>query len=428
MRVTVQAFIFCLLLLLNFNIAAKSCEIVLWHAMSGHAGEELNHIAKVFNSSATPCKLIPVYKGSYIETLASFAAAFRAHKAPAMVQVFEVGTEAMIQPAGVIKPVDELMQEQHISLPTEDFIPAAMALYSKNHKLIAMPFNLSVPVIYYNAALLSTLGVSDASFPKTWVDLESLAKKIRESGRACAYTSAYPAWILVESFMAIHGLPTYSLQGEAVFNSPQLVAHLKRLKRWQKAHYFEYGGPVDDATVLFTSGRCPLFSQSSGAYNSLQATVSFPLKMAELPLDTSVSQTRHANVVGGGAIFAVAGLTNMQYKSLALFFQYLALPETQLRWHQKTGYLPLGLQGVYSGIVQKSHHPSLALALADLGGKKNSTVQIVGPQNQIRVINDEMLAAFFADMLDAGQSLTVAIERANHALLRFMHNTQSSIV
>ena len=45
-----------------------------------------------------------------------FAAAFRAHQPPAIVQVFEVGTAIMLSPEGVIKPVDLLMSEQGMAL------------------------------------------------------------------------------------------------------------------------------------------------------------------------------------------------------------------------------------------------------------------------------------------------------------------------
>ena len=144
--------------------------------------------------------------------------------------------------------------------------------------------------------------------------------------------------------MAIHGLPILAKDPmRAVLDTPNLLQHLQRLKRWQDLSYFKYGGRVDDATVLFTSGLCPLFSQSSGAYNSLSKLTSYPIGVAALPLDTKVSLIRHANVAGGAALWPVAGLSKEQYRGIAEFFVFLAKPEVQKRWHEHTGYIPIGL-------------------------------------------------------------------------------------
>ncbi|KTC89437.1 extracellular solute-binding protein [Fluoribacter dumoffii] len=404
---------------------AKPVELVFWHGMAGHLGEEVKLIANDFNQSQNKYLIKPVYKGNYVETLTSFAAAFRAHHPPAIVQIFEVGTAIMESPKGVIKPVDELMQEQGLSLPKEDFIASVREFYSKNGQLMALPFNLSVATLYYNKDILAQAGYSPANFPRTWAEMEVLAVKLKKAGYDCTYTTAYPGWVLFESFLAIHGLPlTQNNPARAVFDTPQLVRHFERLKRWHSLHYFRYAGRVDDATILFTSGICPLFSQSSGAYNSLASLVPFNLGVSSMPLDTEVSKKRHANVAGGAALWAVAGQSPEHYKGIAQFFAFIAKPETQKRWHEHTGYLPLGLQGIYAGILQSSQHPTLMMARTDLAGElKEKPLHRFGPQNQIRGINDEVLEAMFAGFLSPNQALRESTVRTNHVLSRFVRNT-----
>ena len=199
--------------------------------MAGHLGDEVKLLADDFNHSQNEFTIKPVYKGDYIETLTSFAAAFRAHRPPAIVQIFEVGTAIMLAPKGVIKPVDVLMQEQGMSLPKDDFIQSVREFYSRDGQLMAMPFNLSVPVLYYNRDILAKIGYSQANFPRTWVEMEVLAKKIKEAGYECTYTTAYPGWVLFESFLAIHGLPlTQASPARAVFNTPELERHCTAFK------------------------------------------------------------------------------------------------------------------------------------------------------------------------------------------------------
>lgn len=407
------------------SLQAKPVELVLWHGMAGHLGDEVRALADDFNSSQSNYVIKPIYKGDYLETITSFAAAFRAHQAPAIVQIFEVGTAIMLSPKGVIKPVGELIQEQGLSLPEEDFIQSVREFYSDHGQLMAMPFNLSAPVIYYNRDILMKVGYDSERFPKTWDEMEVLAQKIKKAGYDCTYTTAYPGWILFESYMAIHGLNILNANPlRAVFNTSVLLQHFERLKRWHDLHYFRYAGRVDDATILFTSSVCPLFSQSSGAYNSLSALVPFKLGVASMPLDTKVSKLRYANVAGGAALWTVAGQTKEQYQGIAQFFVYLAQPKVQQRWHEHTGYLPLGFKGSYASIVRASQHPNLALARKDLEDSQlNHSLQHLGPQNQVRGIVDEVLEAMFAGLMTANQALDEATNRVNHILLRFVRNT-----
>lgn len=406
-------------------LQAKPVEILLWHSLAGHSGSQMQVLANDFNRSQPDYVIKPIYKGGYIESLTSFAAAFRAHQPPALIQVFEVGTATMLTPPGIIKPVDVLMQEEGFTLPQASFFPAVRAYYSEHGHLMAMPFNTSVPVLFYNADALAKLGYSAKSFPHTWDELEILASKLKQAGFSCAYTSAYPAWIFIESFSATHGLPMIDVATQkASYNNKKIIHHLTRLVRWQKLHYFEYGGRTDDATVLFTSGRCPLLSQSSGAFNSLSALVLFKVGMAVLPIDNDASNRRFNNVSGGAALWAVAGQTPLIYRGIARFFTYLAEPAVQQSWHQNTGYLPLGTNGVYKQLVNESKHPSLKLAQIELVSNNEVVPALrLGPQNQIRAINDEALEAIFAGIKSPQQAMDDAVIRANYVLQRFARNT-----
>jgi len=395
--------------------------------MAGQLGQEVEAITNGFNQSQQEYKIKPIYKGNYLESLTSFAAAFRAHQPPALIQVFEVGTKTMLQPKGVIKPVDELMKEQGLSLPKDGFFKPVLHYYSENGQLMAMPFNISIPVMYFNADALGSLGVTSRNFPHTWRGLETLAKKLQDAGFHCVYTSAYPGWIFIESFAALHRIPLSNRDTTALtYNNKDVLSHLSRLKRWQQQHYFEYGGRFDDATVLFSSGRCPLFSQSSGAYMGLSQLVSFQVGMALIPYDDEINAKRSNNVIGGAALWATALQTKATYRGIAKFFEYFASPAVQLQWHQNTGYLPLGIDGVYQSLLKKSRYPSLVLAKMDLKEEDriNNTSRL-GVQNQIRTMNDEAIEAIFAGIYSPKASLDEAVARANHALSRFERNTKN---
>ncbi|MDX1838045.1 glycerol-3-phosphate ABC transporter substrate-binding protein [Legionella taurinensis] len=414
--------VFCLLFTAAV-VFAKPVEVIFWHSLAGRLGQELTALVDEFNHSQNEARIKPVYKGDYIDSLTSFAAAFRAKQPPMIIQVFEVGTASMLAPAGIIKPVDEVMKDSGYTLEKNDFLPAVRAFYSQGGKLQALPFNTSVPVIFYNADLLQKAGYDAAHFPKTWDDMETLAAALRARGAACAYSSAYPSWIQVEAFSALHGLPLIdSTTHQAVYNNERVIRHLQRLKKWQSLHYFEYGGRTSDATVLFTSGRCAMFSQSSGSYSSLSALVPFRVGVAPLPIDNQASGTRHPNVAGGAALWAVQGHTPAVYHAIARFYRFLTQPEIQQRWHEHTGYIPVGMRGVYQRFAD-SHHPTLMVAQADLVHDGAMAPLHLGPQNLIRTINDEAMEAIFAGIKSPREAMNEAVRRANYTIMRFNRNT-----
>ena len=59
-------------------------------------------------------KIVPVYKGNYEQSLAAGIAAFRSGKAPAILQVYEVGTATMMA-SKAIKPVFQVFKDAIIT-------------------------------------------------------------------------------------------------------------------------------------------------------------------------------------------------------------------------------------------------------------------------------------------------------------------------
>jgi ABC-type glycerol-3-phosphate transport system substrate-binding protein len=76
---------------------ADTIELQWWHAMTSVNADRVNKIAADFNASQDAYKIVPVFKGSYAETMNAGVAAYRAGNAPHIIQIFEVGTATMIE-------------------------------------------------------------------------------------------------------------------------------------------------------------------------------------------------------------------------------------------------------------------------------------------------------------------------------------------
>jgi ABC-type glycerol-3-phosphate transport system substrate-binding protein len=75
------AFVACLLAPFTI-LAAEPLELQWWHAMTAINADRVNKIATDSSASQTAYKIVPVFKGSYTETMKAGIAAYRAGTAP----------------------------------------------------------------------------------------------------------------------------------------------------------------------------------------------------------------------------------------------------------------------------------------------------------------------------------------------------------
>ena len=71
--------------------AQQRVEIQFWHAMGGVLGERVDEIVKRFNASQDKYTVVATNKGNYDEVINGTIAAYRAKKAPQIVQIYERG-------------------------------------------------------------------------------------------------------------------------------------------------------------------------------------------------------------------------------------------------------------------------------------------------------------------------------------------------
>lgn len=124
MNMTIKRSMCSLAVIFCFSAPALAVtEIPFWHSMEAELGTEVDSLAQRFNQSQDEYKIVPVYKGDYEQSLAAGIAAFRAGKAPAILQVYEVGTATMMQAKQAVKPVYQVFKEAGIPLMNPSLFP-----------------------------------------------------------------------------------------------------------------------------------------------------------------------------------------------------------------------------------------------------------------------------------------------------------------
>lgn len=406
--------------------------VEFWHAMTGKNGEMVQALADKFNASQKDYKVQPVYKGSYSDTMNAGIAAFRAGQAPAIIQVYEVGTATMMAAKGAVKPVYQLMAENNEKFDPKVYIPTITSYYSTSDgKMLSLPFNSSTAVMYYNKDAFKKAGLDPEKAPATWPEFFAAAEKLKASGMEGGFTTNWISWIQLENFSAWHNIPFGTrnngfdgLDTQLVFNSPLVLKHFQTMYDLSKKGVFIYGGRENKANPLFTSGKVGMHFESIGGYGNMKANAKFDFGVARLPYYSDVPGAPQNSIIGGASLWVFNGKSKAEYQAVADFFSFISLPEQQAFWHQNTGYVPITTaayeltkaQGFYNA------NPGHEVAIRQLLNKAptgNSMGIRFGNFNIIREIEDQTWEDILAGKISVKDGLDKMVREGNKTLRDF---------
>lgn len=411
--------------------AHAATDITFWHSMEGALGERVSDLVNEFNASQSDYVVNASYKGAYGESMNAGIAAFRGGNAPDILQVFEVGTATMMYAKGAVKPIQEMSEDVGDPINPDDFLGAVASYYSSPEgKLVSMPFNSSTPVFYYNKDLFEKAGLDADNPPKTWEDVAEAGRKLREAGVECGYTTSWPAWIQLETFGAWHNVPYASqdngfggLDARLQIDEDLYVKHMTFLADMAKEGTFTYGGRGDAPNSLFTSGRCGMFTGSSGNRANIQKVGDFEFGTSSLPYHDGTDGAPQNTIIGGASLWVFANKSPEVYKGVTQFFKFLASPEKAAQWHQQTGYVPVTKAGYEatqaSGYYDQNPGSDVAVKQLDATTTENSRGIRLGYLPQIREIEDGTMEAIFAGKVSPEEGLKTMVARGNELLERF---------
>jgi len=397
--------------------------------MTGANNEVVNTLAKEFNESQSDYKVVPVFKGTYPETLNAGIAAFRAKQAPDIIQVFDVGTGVMMAAEGAVKPVAEVLSEGGATFDKSQYLPGIVAYYSKpDGTMLSFPYNSSSPILYYNKDIFEKAGLDVNNPPKTWPEVWEAAKKIKTSGAApCGYTSTWLTWIHLENFAAWNNLPygtnengLAGLDVKLEINAPLYVKHFQEIADLAKDGVFRYGGRTSEAKQIFLSGECGILTESSGGLGDIVKS-GMNYGIGQLPYEPEAKGAPQNTIPGGASLWVFGGKSEEKYKGISAFFQFLSSPEIQARLHQVSGYLPVTLKAYEetkaSGFYEKN--PGRETPITQMMGKaptENSRGVRLVNMPQMRDIENEEFEKMLAGQQTAQQALDNAVARGNAAI------------
>ena len=416
-------------------VFAEPVTINWWHAMRSARGIVVDTMIQKFNESQSEYVVVGTNKGNYDEVLNAGVAAFRAKKQPHILQVFEVGTQTMMQ-SGAIYPVHKLMADAGYKIDWSNYLQAVLSYYmDADGNLMSMPFNSSTPIMYYNVSMFEKAGIAPLSKTEaiTWDELGEITKKLVDGGIAPnGMVTAWQSWTQVENYCAIHNIPFASkangyqgLDTELMINDPMVVKHIERLKEWAGDNRFMYGGQkYQGPKSEFIAQNAAVYIDSVSGIAKLKGAVNdFKWDAAPLPVEASMKHPQNS-IIGGASLWVLNGHSKEEYKGAAAFLKFLSSNEMQSYWHKETGYFPITLNA-YNALKDEGYYKENPLQTVGIEQLNRATPTEIsrglrlGYFVQIRNIINEELELVWNGQKTAKEALDNAVERGNIQLRTF---------
>ena len=408
-------------------------KIQFWHAMGGWRIELLQSMAEEFMKTHPDIEVEVQYTGSYRDTLNKLIAAVRAGNPPHVVQIYDIGTQVMID-GGIAVPMQELIDND----PTFDlgaFMPQVLNYYRVNGKLYSMPFNSSNPILYYNKTLFKEAGLDPDRPPQTFEEVIEMGRKLVKKDAQGniiqgAITWPFHCWFF-EQFMANQNAPLVDNSNgrtgrptKAIFNSP---AGLKIFKFWKQLT--DEGLMINTKKEDWTGARQLFLSQKVAMLISSTSDVKlmemgskengFELGTAFLP--RPADSESGGVVIGGGSLWIIKGHPKKEVEAAWEFVKWMALPEQQITWHKNTGYFPVRKDAVsrllFSGYY--AEHPDHLTAMMQLLLSKQTYATngaIIGAFPEIREIVETAIEKMLNGEMTPEEALAWAEKESTKAI------------
>lgn len=333
-----------------------SIEVVFWYGLGGNLGNAVLQVVNLYNSSQSTYYVNPVFQASYDDTINKINAGLASGELPNVAQIFEAGTQRMID-SGRIIPVQTLLERDGMLDIIEDLEPAVRANYEVGGILYSAPFNSSTAMLYINRAAFIEAGLNPDEPMVTFDQVAEYARALTvrdANGNVTRYgLGVYPEGWFLEQIHAVHdtyiALPNNGLQGERVteynYNSPigvQWVEFLKGLVDEGVAVYYGPGGGAA-ANSAFANGEIAMNFSSIAVLRGLisaaqNAGAGVDVGVLYMPRNPDATGK---TIVGGASLWITDVGTPEQQEGAWDFVKFTLRPDVQAFWAANTGYYPV---------------------------------------------------------------------------------------
>lgn len=416
--------------------ASGVTHVAFWHAMNGTNAEVLTALVAQFNKEHTgKIQVDATYAGTYDDAITKYKASIQSKSTPNVIQIYDIGSRFMIDAKQAV-PVQGFIDRD--SMDVSDLQPNITGYYTTDKKLYSMPFNTSMPVLYYNKTLFKKAGLDPEKPPTTIDEIKTDSEKlVKANGGPVthAFGAAIYGWFL-EQFLATAG-DEYCDQGNGRTGLASKVefdqADAVTLGQWwqdmvKQGLAVNTGRDTKAAQNAFTSQQVAIGLESTGvlgAYTKAAKSGGFELGVANYP---KLKAGDGGPIIGGGSMWIDGpGHDDAQKEASWQFVKFLADKKSQATWHIGTGYFPISKGALQEpeDVAYRQKNPLFDVAVKQLEGTPLNTATqgcALGVYPQSRKASEDAIEKILngsdpqAALTDAANGLQSAIKSYNSSV------------
>jgi len=327
--------------------------ITWWHPNSGLADKAAEALVEEFNSTVGKEKHIQVqavYQGKANDVLTKAKAILQSsitNDLPDLVQLDGAAVLDIRDNANLIA-MEDLAKADNYDLA--QIMEAARLSITYKEKMIAMPFNSSTILLYYNKTAFDEAGIAKA--PRTLDELALVASKLKKTddkGKVIRYGFAnvpttYELMVWLGQQNGLSYLTDY--ENGHTGNPTKVLFHengtmVNFLTKWRALYATgSLENLTSDLNGAFASGRVAMIVASTSNLTTIQSMVGDRFEFAVAPFPMVDEKATGGVNVGGGAIYALNNGSGNEGAAWE-FVKFATSAKQQLVWHIATGYFPV---------------------------------------------------------------------------------------
>jgi len=347
MRSLRHVLITLLVTMLALGTFASAQQVVdFWHGMTGSRVAVLEQVVGGFNEIDPNMQINPVLMGTYEEGLARFLGAYPVGQEPPLIQIYEVGTQAM-HDSGMIIPAYQIPERLGEEWDFGQYVGPIVRYYSRDGNLWSWPFASSTSMLYYNADHFRAAGLDPNKPPTTWDEVHEYGLALQAAGVVRDVIGfGWPDWQF-EQQLALHDQPYVDNDNGRADHGTQVMWPTEftdtLFAKWSAMAadgVWLYAGTEYSPNSGFTSGTLTMMLQSTSSLDGIMRTVGddFEVRTAFIPRFNEYP--RGNSIIGGNSLYVSDKASDAELRVIFEFFKYLARPEVDVFWHKNTGYFP----------------------------------------------------------------------------------------
>lgn len=357
--------------------------VVFWHSMAGELGKVMTDMIDEFNRTNKDGIFVKSeFIGEYGMLNQKIAAAVFAEIPPHISQVYE--TWAMqLQEEGAIEELDKYVDSKEIGIDRGDIVPALMKNVTIKGKIYSMPFNKSIPVLYYNKNLFKAAGLDPEKPPVTWDEFISYGKKLtmvatknpdgtmsyqsredyekangpgsfaakKPSNKVTIWGNAFmPDPWSFENYIVQNGGKIISDDGKkALINTPEAIEAANYIIGKVKTHGFAIRTTGREHQNEFISGRVAMIEGTIVSKVFMEKDIKFPFGMTTVPY-----KKINMSVLSGTNVAIYSVFSDAEKIAAWKFIRWFTDTDQTARWAVRTTYMPVRKSAYQTEIVKQT--------------------------------------------------------------------------